>query len=118
MRESAEFRFDEEFAHMLFAEDEGKKLGSVRRVELEINDPRYMRVGELQKHLRQSKDISRTIAGEIVVSRKIKELRNLPAEVDIHLPRNHSPSRLIIPHNFPMRKEKAFFDKDSQNFQD
>jgi hypothetical protein len=149
MREVVEFRIVEKFAPLLFAEGEGKRLGtSVRKVELETTDPRYARVGELQKSLRQnkgksffhgwiinykysspeidaasllrlkitsvfepageecgtkydestacqlcgagakqvtalylpekriprSKDISRTIAGEIVVSRKIKEL--------------------------------------------
>ena len=56
MRENAEFRVDEEFAHMLFADHEGKRMGSsVRRVEIETSDPRYKRVGELQKSLRQSK---------------------------------------------------------------
>jgi len=56
MREIAEFRVDEQFAPMLFAESEGKRLGdSVRRVELQTTDPRYNRVGELQKTLRQSK---------------------------------------------------------------
>jgi hypothetical protein len=56
IRENAEFRIDEEFAHLLFASHEGKRLGSsVRKVELETGDPRYKRVGELQKSLRQSK---------------------------------------------------------------
>jgi hypothetical protein len=56
MREIAEFRVDEEFAHLLFGDDEGKRMGSsVRRVELETSDPRYKRMGELQKSLRQTK---------------------------------------------------------------
>lgn len=55
MREIAEFRVDEQFAPMLFAEHEGKRLGNfVRKVELQTIDPRYKRVGELQQHLRHS----------------------------------------------------------------
>lgn len=55
MRAIAEFRVDEQFAPMLFAEHEGKRLGAfVRKVELQTTDPRYKRVGELQKKLRQS----------------------------------------------------------------
>lgn len=49
MRELAEFRIDEQFAPMLFGADEGKRLGSsVRRIELEVTDPRYAQVGRLQ----------------------------------------------------------------------
>jgi hypothetical protein len=55
MRENAEFRIDEDFAHMLFADHEGKRMGAVRKVTLETSDPRYKRVGELQKSLLQSK---------------------------------------------------------------
>lgn len=50
MREVCEFRVVEEFASRLFAENEGKKLGdTVRKVELATGDPRFRRVGELQR---------------------------------------------------------------------
>lgn len=53
MREVAEFRVDERFASMLFAETEGKRVGSsVRKVELETTDPRFAQVGRLQRELR------------------------------------------------------------------
>ena len=56
MREFAEFQVDEQFASMLFGEHEGKRLGDfVRKVELQTSDPRYERVGELQRNLRLSK---------------------------------------------------------------
>ncbi len=54
MRAIAEFRVYEEFAHLLFADDEGERLGdSVRKVTLDTSDPRYQRIGELQKSLRR-----------------------------------------------------------------
>ena len=53
MQELAEFRVDERFAPMLFADGEGKRLGdSVRKVEIETNDPRLEKVGRLQSELR------------------------------------------------------------------
>jgi hypothetical protein len=52
MKEIAEFRVDERFASMLFADGEGKRLGDlVRRVELETSDPRFSEVGRLQREL-------------------------------------------------------------------
>jgi len=54
MRTIAEFRVVEEFAQLLFAENEGERLGtSIRKVTLNISDPRYQRVGELQNMLRK-----------------------------------------------------------------
>ena len=53
MRAIAEFRIDEELAHLIFADDEGERLGSVRKVTLDTSDPRYERIGELQKKLRR-----------------------------------------------------------------
>jgi hypothetical protein len=54
MREYAEFRVDEKYAHVLFADDEGERLGaSVRKITLDTRDPRYERIGELQKRLRR-----------------------------------------------------------------
>jgi hypothetical protein len=52
MKEIAEFRVDEAFAPMLFAGDEGKRLGdSVRKVLLDTGDPRYEVVGRLQREV-------------------------------------------------------------------
>jgi len=54
MREVAEFRVDERYANLLFGEHEGTRLGdSVRKVELETSDPRFLAVGRLQNELRQ-----------------------------------------------------------------
>jgi len=53
MREVCEFRVVEEFASRLFANSEGKKLGdTVRKVELGTDDPRYEKIGELQRQIR------------------------------------------------------------------
>ncbi|NQT91486.1 MAG: hypothetical protein HQ559_01900 [Lentisphaerae bacterium] len=50
MKEIAEFRVDEDFASELFADDEGERLGTMaRKVELATDDPRFRRVGELNK---------------------------------------------------------------------
>ena len=55
MRETAEFRVDEEFAPLLFSESEGRRLGdSVRKVELSTSDARFQRVGALQSELRRT----------------------------------------------------------------
>lgn len=53
MRVYAEFRVDEKYAHALFADDEGERLGAVRKITLDTRDPRYERIGELQKRLRR-----------------------------------------------------------------
>ena len=53
MREVAEFRVDERFAPMLFADGEGARLGeSVRKVKIETDDPKFEEVGRLQRELR------------------------------------------------------------------
>lgn len=53
MREVCEFRVVEDFAAKLFAENEGKKLGdTVRKVELATDDPRFDRIGQLQRETR------------------------------------------------------------------
>jgi hypothetical protein len=53
MRETVEFRVNEEFASLLFEETEGVRLGEITRaVTLSTADPRYPRVGELQARLR------------------------------------------------------------------
>src|ERR1700733_12730164 len=54
VREIAEFRVAEELASMLFADDEGKRLGtSFRKVEIDIKDPRFEQVGRLQRELNE-----------------------------------------------------------------
>ncbi|UCD52920.1 MAG: hypothetical protein JSW27_09820 [Phycisphaerales bacterium] len=50
---------DEDFAPRLLSENEGKRLGdSIRRVELATNDPRFERIGELQRETRAKTDRS------------------------------------------------------------
>lgn len=59
MREIAEFRVDEDFAPQLFAANEGKRLGdSIRKVEIATDDPRFERIGELQRETRAETDRS------------------------------------------------------------
>src|ERR1041385_6807730 len=59
MREICEFRVVEEFAPRLFAENEGVRLGdTIRKVELATDDPRFCRVGELQREIRRKLDRS------------------------------------------------------------
>lgn len=56
MRETCELRVDEVFAGLLFAKHEGKRIGtSVRKVELETNDPKFEEAGRLQADLRRTK---------------------------------------------------------------
>ncbi|MGH8306604.1 MAG: hypothetical protein ACRETG_13440, partial [Steroidobacteraceae bacterium] len=50
---------DEDYASRLFADDEGVKLGAwghhpptVRKIVMSTSDPRYARVGEMQRQLR------------------------------------------------------------------
>lgn len=51
MQEIAEFRIDEDFAARLFAEEEGVKLGIARKIEIAVDDPRFSRIGELQREV-------------------------------------------------------------------
>ena len=52
MKEFAELRVDERFAPMLFADDEGTRLGdTVRKIVIETTDPRYEEVGRLTREL-------------------------------------------------------------------
>lgn len=56
MKEMVEFRIDEQYAPMLFEEKEGKRLGkSVRKIEIETDDPRFQQIGRLQRELRDKK---------------------------------------------------------------
>ena len=57
MREFVEFRVPEEVASLLFEDSEGTRLGgSVRKVVLETNDPRFLEVGRLQHEFRASRN--------------------------------------------------------------
>jgi hypothetical protein len=59
VRESLELRVAEEFAHLLFDKSEGLRLSdSVRKVTLSTSDPRYRRVGDLQRRLNRQRDES------------------------------------------------------------
>ena len=54
MRETVEFRVVEEFAPLLFAEEEGKQLGElrspiIRKIVLATTDSRYARVGSFRR---------------------------------------------------------------------
>jgi hypothetical protein len=53
MKETIEFRINEDEAHLLFGSNEGRVLGSglTRRVELPSSDPRLPRMAELQEQL-------------------------------------------------------------------
>jgi hypothetical protein len=52
MREVYEFRIAERFAHLLFADTEGKRLGdSVRKIQMSAEDPRFPKIGELQRRI-------------------------------------------------------------------
>ncbi len=51
MKEIVEFRINEDFAHRLFADNEGTKLGIVRKIVISVGDPRFGRIGELQKEV-------------------------------------------------------------------
>ena len=53
MREIAQFAVREEFAAMLFADDEGERRGtSIRKVQIDTNDPRFEEMARLQRELR------------------------------------------------------------------
>jgi hypothetical protein len=82
MKETAEFRIVEKFASKLFADNEGKKLGWIRKVELATDDPRFERIGELNREIRATTDSS-FFYGWIVRRRYTKE--ELAAAACFHL---------------------------------
>ena len=56
VREIAEFTVSEEFASMMFADDEGERRGTLfRKVKIDTKDPRFEQVGRLQRELRATK---------------------------------------------------------------
>lgn len=57
MKEYVEFRINMEYAHLLFKDDEGVNLGdTVKVIKLEKSDPRFPKIGELQKEARKRFD--------------------------------------------------------------
>ena len=53
MQETVEFRVNADHASRLFHESEGETLaGLIRKVKLSTSDPRFSRIGELQKEIR------------------------------------------------------------------
>ena len=53
MREIAEFHVYERHAHLLFAPDEGKRVGDdMREVHVDTTDPRFPEIGGIQRELR------------------------------------------------------------------
>jgi hypothetical protein len=57
MRETLHLRVEEKFAHLLFREGEGRRLGSdIRLVQLSVDDPRFEQIGELQRQMRSSRN--------------------------------------------------------------
>jgi hypothetical protein len=59
MRETIELKVVERFAPLLFGDTEGVRLSSdIRKVTLSTRDPRYQRVGELQRRLRLERNES------------------------------------------------------------
>jgi hypothetical protein len=54
MKELAELRVDEDFASMVFADSEGKRLGDgVRKIEIRTSDPRFAEIGRLDRELNE-----------------------------------------------------------------
>src|SRR5688572_24665582 len=80
MRETCDFRIVEEFAGMLFRESEGRKLGSglVRKVAMATSDPRFERIGELQRRINQEYDRSFFHGWNITRSYSQNELQSAP----------------------------------------
>jgi hypothetical protein len=58
MREIAEFRVLEKYAPCLFADHEGKKLDGhvVRKIEIDTSDPRYQKIGQIQRQISEETD--------------------------------------------------------------
>jgi hypothetical protein len=57
MKEICEFRINEEFAHLLFKDEEGKRLSDlVRKIELEPTDSKFAIIGQLDFELSTKKN--------------------------------------------------------------
>src|SRR5262245_25093247 len=58
MKETYEFRINQDHAHLLFEKKEGKDLGeSVKVIQITVDDPRFDKIGQLQKKLKKKKDM-------------------------------------------------------------
>lgn len=53
-----EFRVNEDFASKLFDDNEGEKLGIVRKILISTSDPRFMKIGKLQKIIQSTTNFS------------------------------------------------------------
>lgn len=54
MKEYVEFRVNQEYAHLLFREDEGVNLGSfVKKVNIVPTDPKFVEIGRLQEEMQK-----------------------------------------------------------------
>jgi hypothetical protein len=72
MKEAFEFRVLEKYAPMLFADDEGKRLGSfVRKIEIESSHPKFQEIGRLDQQL--SKRPNEFFFAGWIVRRRYKE---------------------------------------------
>lgn len=77
MKETCEFRVVEELAPQLFRAEEGRRLGnSVRKVEMETNDPRFGAIGRLQVETRAQTNRSFFYGWILKRSYSASELRN------------------------------------------
>ncbi|MBB4799972.1 hypothetical protein HNP37_000011 [Flavobacterium nitrogenifigens] len=57
MKETIEFRINSDFSNLLFEENEGKKMGaSIKVVEISKDDPRYVRIPEVAKMVKEKYD--------------------------------------------------------------
>jgi hypothetical protein len=59
MKEMVEFRINEDYASKLFADNEGTKLGLARKIIISVDDPRFGRIGELDREIKASGSRSR-----------------------------------------------------------
>jgi hypothetical protein len=77
MKETCEFRINEEFAPRLFKAEEGKRLGdSVRRIELATDDPRFDSIGRLDLEIRRRTKLAFFYGWILKRSYSASELRN------------------------------------------
>jgi len=75
MREIVEFRVVQRFASMLFRVGEGKRLGdSIRKIEIDTRDPRFVEIGRLQRELQAKHNSSFFLGWGINRSYTIEEL--------------------------------------------
>ena len=76
MKETIKVRFMERHAHLLFNEDEGKKLGPTREVTLDMNSPVVSKIGTITKYLWENEHHIFFTCWDIRRSYTSKELEN------------------------------------------